>query len=470
MFNEPSMARFFWLFFIGTEMLDINYIKDNAELMARTARDKRIDLDVERLLTLRAGLEQYEREEVELRRERNRLKELAKAHAHRQAQPNMAKDVERVVEVDLDQNTDVRAAMASDSDRQAAREINVRLKKIEEERHEALIEYERLMLMVPNPVLPEVPVGADDTDNVELYKRGEIPQRDYRMLDHIELANKLDIVNWEGARQVGGSRAYALKGRGVLLEMAVLRLAIDLLTARGFTLYAPPVMVRSETMTGTGYFPLGEENAYALERDPLYLTGTAEVGLVGMQAGRTFDVADLPLKLCGISPCFRREAGAAGRDTRGLYRVHQFQKVEQVVLAPPDLDTAMRLHHELLQNAEDVLEALELPYRVVAVCTGDIGQGQIYKHDIETWMPGRKAYGETHSCSLLGDFQARRLKLRVTCEDGAKRYLYTLNNTAAATPRLLIPLLENHQRADGAVYIPKALRPYLGGIAALEPV
>jgi seryl-tRNA synthetase len=228
-------------------------------------------------------------------------------------------------------------------------------------------------------------------------------------------------------------------------------------------------MVREQAMVGTGYFPIGEEQAYKLERDELYLAGTSEVGVVALHANQVLQREDLPLRYAGLSACFRREAGAAGKDTKGLYRVHQFQKVEQVVICGDDAEETAREHAQLLANAEEILQALELPYRVVVVCAGDMGLGQVRKHDLEAWMPSRNAYGETHSCSTLNAFQARRLNIRFMGENGEKRHVHTLNNTAIASPRILIPLLEVHQQEDGRVRIPVALRPYMGGREYLEP-
>jgi len=222
-------------------------------------------------------------------------------------------------------------------------------------------------------------------------------------------------------------------------------------------------------MTGTGFFPLGREEAYAITADELFLVGTSEVALVSLHADDTLELAQLPIRYAGLSPCFRREAGAHGKDTRGLYRVHQFTKVEQVVFCAPDEAVAEKEHYQLLANAEAVLEQLEIPYRVMLACTGEIGLGQTRKHEVESWMPGRKAYGETHSCSTMGDFQARRSNIRVRLEDGSLSYPYTLNNTAVASPRILIPLLENHQNADGSVNVPKALVKYMNGIEVLKP-
>jgi seryl-tRNA synthetase len=234
-------------------------------------------------------------------------------------------------------------------------------------------------------------------------------------------------------------------------------------------LVAPPVMVKERAMTGTGFFPLGREEAYAITADELYLVGTSEVPLVSMHCDDTLDGASLPLKYAGISPCFRREAGAHGKDTRGLYRVHQFTKVEQVVICAPDEGVAEEMHYRLLGNAEAILAKLEIPYRVALACTGEIGLGQTRKHEVESWMPGRNAYSETHSCSTLGDFQTRRSNIRARMPDGTLVYPYSLNNTAVASPRILIPLLENHQTADGAVKLPKALVPYMLGRELLRP-
>jgi seryl-tRNA synthetase len=328
-------------------------------------------------------------------------------------------------------------------------------------------ELDELLGMVPGIPVDGVPVGDTDKDNVEIRRWGEIKKRAFIEKDHMQLAAKHKLVDLDGARQVAGSRAYALLGDGALLELALLRFALDSVVSKGFTAVLPPLMVNRAAMFGTGYFPLGEDNAYELEEQKMFLTGTSEVGIVAMQMNRLFDRNELPARFVGISTCFRKEAGSAGRDTRGLYRVHQFQKVEQVVFCENDPEIAAKEHVALLQNAEDILQALELPYRVVAVCTGDMGLGQVQKHDLETWMPSREAYCETHSCSTFDDFQARRLNLRYREEDKKKKYLFTLNNTAIASPRILIPFLENHQNEDGTIHIPPALRPYMGNRAKI---
>ncbi|MCB0332259.1 MAG: serine--tRNA ligase, partial [Bdellovibrionales bacterium] len=255
------------------------------------------------------------------------------------------------------------------------------------------------------------------------------------------------------------------------LQSAVMRFAVDMLCDRGYTLFDPPLLVRYDAMAGTGYFPGGEEQAYHLdERDEeMYLIGTSEVPLCAFHTKEILTQEELPKKYVGYSPCFRREAGTYGKDTHGLYRVHQFQKVEHVIICKNDEEESAAFHAELLKNAEDLVQALGLAYRVVDVCTGDLGMGQVYKNDIETWMPSRNAYSETHSCSTFHEFQARRLGIRYKDDDGNNVFCHTLNNTCVASPRILIPLLEAYQQEDGSVVIPEVLRPYMRGQEVIEP-
>jgi seryl-tRNA synthetase len=320
-------------------------------------------------------------------------------------------------------------------------------------------------LRLPSIPLPSVPIGKDDSENRPVRSWGEIKTPAFELRDHVQLAKALDLFDVERGVKVAGTRSYFLKGDGMRLSHAVLSLAMDHLHKQGYTLMDPPHIVTYDAMLGTSYFPGGEEMAYHLdERDAgFYLIGTAEVPVTSYHSGEILSVDELPKRYAGYSPCYRREAGAYGKDTYGLYRVHQFYKVEQVVLCRADADESMKFHYELLGNAEAVMQMLELPYRVVDVCTGDMGQGQVFKHDIEAWMPSRKAYGETHSCSSFYDFQARRLNTRYKDASGKNVLCYTLNNTCVATPRILIPLIENHQNSDGSITIPKALRPYMGG-------
>ena len=347
------------------------------------------------------------------------------------------------------------------------------LKKSEEELTALEKEWQTMQLLLPSIPLDKVPVGKDDTENREVRTWGKPPVWKFEPKDHVTLGEELDIVDIPRGVKIAGSRSYFLKGDGARLELAVLMFTLDSLVKKGFTAFLPPLMANWEAMMGTSYFPGGEEQAYAIgvrkeknstvEPDDLYLIGTSEVSVASYHQGETFTLEELPKRYCGISSCFRREAGTYGKDAKGLYRIHQFQKVEQVILCEADPKVSEALHKEILGNAEEVLQALELPYRVVDVCTGDMGRGQVYKNDIETWMPSRKGYGETHSCSTFYDFQSRRLNIKYEDKDGKKKFVHTLNNTCIASPRILIPLLEMYQEKDGSVTIPKPLRPYMNG-------
>jgi seryl-tRNA synthetase len=422
-------------------MLDIQFIRHNADQVRAAITNKRLDVDLDALLA--ADRDRREKTTT-LEQKRARKNELS-------AQiPKASKDDRpRLVE--------------------EAKQIRTDIETLEPALAEVQARFNDLMLRVPSIPRPEVPIGKGEEDNVEIRKVGSPRKFDFQPKDHVELMSGLGFVDWDGPRKFAGGRSYALVGDGALLEMAVLRLAVDTLIERGMKLVLPPVMVKERAMTGTGFFPLGREEAYAITADELFLIGTSEVPLVSMHCDDTLDPDKLPIKYAGLSPCFRREAGAHGKDTRGLYRVHQFTKVEQVVFCAPDEAVAEKLHYELLGNAEAILAKLEIPYRVAIACTGEIGLGQTRKHEVESWMPGRDAYSETHSCSTLGDFQSRRSNIRVRLPDGSLGYPYTLNNTAIASPRILIPLLENHQNADGSVTLPKAVVPYMLGKERLAP-
>ena len=323
-----------------------------------------------------------------------------------------------------------------------------------------------------------MPVGTDASQNVVVRHWGQPRAFDFKPLSHMELGEKLDLFDFRRGTTVAGTRSYFLKGAGADLHAAVMRFALDLMTREhGFTALSVPVMVRESAMRGTGFFPAGREQAYRVgepgeaPEDERFLTGTAEVALTAYHMDEVLTEAELPKKYTAVSTCFRREAGAAGRDTAGLYRVHQFDKCEQVVIARADVAESKRLHLEMLGYSEDLLRRLNLPYRVIACCTGDLGVKNAAMFDVETWMPSREqkgqpdtGYGETHSASRLYDYQARRLNLRYKdAADGKLRFCHTLNNTVVASPRILIPILENWQAADGSVTVPDALRPYLHG-------
>ncbi len=422
-------------------MIDIEQIRKNPDRFRHAVTAKRIPLDLDRLLELDKERKTLTGLVEQLRQTRNRTSEA------------------------IANNPDNRAELIAKS-----RTIGEELSQKEKEFEKIEFEFKKLMALVPGLPLANVPEGNSDKDNVEISRWGNIIKKDFTLRDHQELANLHGLVDFDGARNIAGSRAYALTGNGALLELAIMRFALDKILAKGFTLISPPLLVKDIAMFGTGYFPLGEDNAYELERDNLYLTGTSEVGIVSMHMNKTFELSELPKRYVGISPCFRREAGAAGRDTKGLYRVHQFQKVEQIVFCANDQEISLQQHFALLKNAEEIMQALELPYRIVAMCTGDMGLGQVCKHDIETWMPSRDSYCETHSCSSFHDFQSRRLNIRYRNDNGEKLLVYTLNNTAIASPRILIPFLENHQNSDGSINIPQALRPYLNEREYIKPI
>ena len=303
-------------------------------------------------------------------------------------------------------------------------------------------EADSLMLLVAQPADDIVPLGKDDTENVELRREGQVRQFDFKPKDHVQLGVDLGIIDIERGVKLAGSRSYFLKGDGARLHWAVLQFAMDVMIARGYTPMSVPLLMRDEAMRGTGYYPGSEEQTYRMEKDEVNLAGTAEVPLTAFRMGEILEEKELPIKFAGMSTCFRREAGAAGKDTYGLYRIHQFDKVEQVVICKNSVEESNKFHEEILSNSEVVMRALELPYRIVAVCTGDLGRGQAKKYDIEAWMPSRNNYCETHSASKFYEFQARRMNLRYK-DTATKKNLFchTLNNTVIASPRVLIPII-----------------------------
>lgn len=353
--------------------------------------------------------------------------------------------------------------------REKVLEIKDKLSGLEESLRKTEAELRHNMLLVPNIPAPEVPEGTSDEDNVLVRKWGEPRTFEFESKDHLELANMLDIVDFERGAKVAGSRFYFLKGYGALLEISIMRYALDILVQRGFEPVTVPMLVKPSAMEGTGFLPRGEDEAYYIERDDLYLVGTSEVPLVSIYGGEILDLNSLPQHKAGISACFRREAGAAGRDTKGLYRLHQFQKIEQIVFCRNDADESRKQHMLILENTEKILQGLGLPYRITLACGAECGIPQVIKHEVETWMPSRGNYCETMSCSSIHDFQSRRLNIRYREEDGKPAFVHTLNNTGIASPRILIPLLEHYQQEDGSVVIPEALRSYLAGLEIIEP-
>src|SRR6266576_2448911 len=416
-------------------MLDRREIRENPEAVRDAVRKKGIDLDVDELLDLDRSTRslQHELDQAQARR-RSSSKEFEKADDARRAE--------------------LRAESA---------ELDIQLKTLREQLAETTEKLQGLLLLTPTIPWEGAPVGPDDSANTILRTVGTPPEFGFKPLDHVELLERRGWADFTRARKVAGERAYALTADLVLLERAVHSYAIDLLRGKDFTLVSVPSLVREEALTGTGQFPAHREETYAIPADDLYLAGTAEVALVGFHSDEILDHKLLPVRYAGISPCFRREAGSAGRDVRGLLRVHQFEKVEQFVICAADDAESDRWHAELLGTAEQLLQGLGLAYEVMEVSTGDMGAGKYRMNDINTWMPSLGAYRETHSCSSLHDWQARRANLRYRDAHGTVRFAYTLNNTAVATPRILAALVENFQTSEAQVRVPEVLRPYLGG-------
>lgn len=404
-------------------MLDIKYIRENLELCKAAAVNKNRVVDWDTLVQLDDRRRELIAKSDVLRTERNKL---------------TRDQVER------------------------GKELKGELKTVEDELRDVEEKFSGAMLTVPNVPDASVPIGKDESGNVEIKKWGKPKKFEFTPKDHLELSKSLDLIDFERGAKVGGSRAYFLKNEGAMLELAVLMYTFQKLVAKGYTPLIAPSLVKEFTFFGVGQFPWGREEVYHLEKDDQYLAGTAEVPVTAYYSDEVLTEKDLPKKFVAFSPCFRREAGSYGKDTRGVYRIHQFNKIEQVIIAPAETNNSLALHEELLANSEEILHDLELPYRVLLMCTGDMGEPQVKKYDIETWMPGRDGYGETMSDSFMGDFQARRLKIRYKAKDGSTKFCHTLNNTAIASPRILVAIMENYQQADGSIAIPKVLQPFVG--------
>ena len=345
-----------------------------------------------------------------------------------------------------------------------SREIGEELKKEQEELSKIEADFELQMLKMPNYPSKDCPVGPDESGNVVIRKVGEPRKFDFTPRDHIELMELNDWSEMERIAKVSGSRTYAIKNDLAKLELAMHMMVLDKLRDNGFTVITVPSISKERPLYGQGYLPFSRDEIYYMPADDLYLSGTAELILNSLRADEILTENELPILYAGFSPCFRREAGAAGKDTRGLVRVHQFMKTEQFVICKNDLNESEKWHQKLLAISEEVLQDLELPYQVLDICTGDMGAPKYRQYDLEAWVPSQNCYRETHSCSNITDWQARRTNLRYRDNaDGKVKYAHTLNNTGIATPRALVPFIENHQNADGSVNIPAKLQPYMGG-------
>ena len=416
-------------------MLSLSFIRDNPDAVRKAAADKNVPLDLDRLLQLDGEVRAAKTRVDELRRQRNEISGKFK-----------------------DASPDERPALGAES-KQVASDIAA----TEERLGAQQAELDALLLRVPNIPWEGAPVGPDETFNTVVRQVGTPRDFGFEPKDHVALVEQNDWADLARIVQVAGSRTYCLKGRLAELEQVLMLWAQRKLASDGFTLMTVPALARPQAFQATGHFPGHEEEAYHIPADDLYLAGTGEIALTSLHSGEIIEADQLPILYAGYSPCFRREAGSAGRDVRGLLRVHQFYKLEQYVICRDDPEESARWHGVLLRIAEELLQELEIPYQVVETSTGDMGNGKFRMNDIESWVPTLGKYRETHSCSTLHDWQARRANLRWRDEDRKVRFTHTLNNTALASPRILVPLLENHQTEDGRVRLPTALQPLMGG-------
>ena len=416
-------------------MLSLQFIRENPGAVRKAIGEKNVSLDLDALLALDAEVRALKTRIDGLRAERNAISDSFKSAAPEERPALGAK----------------------------AKAIGAEISGIESDLGEKQAALDALLLRVPNIPWEGAPIGPDESFNTVVRTEGTIPDFDFTPLDHVALIEKNDWADLARITQVAGSRTYCLKGRLAMLEQALMLWAQQRLAADGFTLMTVPALARPSAFVATGHFPGHEEEAYFMPADDLYLAGTGEIALTSLHSDEIIEADKLPILYAGYSPCFRREAGSAGRDVRGLLRVHQFYKLEQYVICRDDDEESARWHARLLANAEAMLQALEIPYQVIEASTGDMGNGKFRMNDIESWVPSLGKYRETHSCSTLHDWQARRANLRWRDEERKVRFVHTLNNTALASPRILVPLLENHQTADGRVKLPAPLRDLMGG-------
>lgn len=432
-------------------MLDIKYIRDNQEPIKQAIINKNIHLDLDKLFQVDDQRKKLLIEIENLKAQKNELNQQMKE--------------------------------ASDEQRQDIIErgklVKEELAKKEPAYDEMKKQYDELMALVPTIPSADTPVGKDESGNVEVFQWGEIPKFDFEPKTHIELGESLDIIDFEKGAKVAGYRGYYLKNEGALLVMALMMYAYHKMVEKGYKPFIPPTLINGFALFGSGYFSGTEynsatDNIYQVasrdqemdgqeSRDKKFLVGTAEPSLLAYFSDETFEEKDLPMKVCGFSQCYRSEIGSYGKDTKGLYRVHEFMKIEQVVISKANVEEATKLQEEMVSISEEIHRELGLPYRKLQICTGDMSAGKYRAFDLEAWMPGMKRYGETGSASNFLDWQARRLSVKYKDKDGNKQYAYLLNNTALPSVRPLIAVLENYQQADGSVVIPEVLRKYMPG-------
>lgn len=423
-------------------MLDIAFIRENIELLEKTIRDRGNNVDIRELLLVDDRRRTLQTSVDDLRHQQH------EANAHiANASPE-----EKRTRID-----------AMKSIAKNLKEQEATLRKTQDRFHE-------MMFRVPNIPDPSTPVDPTGKNNVVRQEVGTPTQFDFEPRSHIDIGELLDIIDVKRGVKIAGNRGYVLKGAGVDIEQAIFRLGISIAKSHQFTILNPPILLEERFFYGTGHFPAQRDEIFEVhdKERVQFLAGTAEVPLMGYYADEVLQEKDLPIRLTALTPCFRTEVGSYGKDTKGLYRVRQFFKLEQLIICANDPEISKTHFRELLEIATEMLTALELPYRLLQICTGDMGQGKVEEWDIETWMPSRKQYGETHTCSRLHEFQARRLNIKYEDKHGTKRYVHTLNNTIVASPRILIPFLENHQQPDGSIKIPSALRPFLDNKTTIQ--
>ena len=421
-------------------MLDIKFIRDNKKIVEKAVKDKGISLDIDKLLDIDKKRKEISQNLENFRHERNIL-----------SSPAYAKT-----------SDGTRQHKINPEEIGKAKELKKEIKKLEDEFKKDDEIYSELMEKVPMPPAKDVPIGKTEEDNVEVKKWGTIPKFGFPVKDYLTLMRNLDLDDLKRGAKIGGFRQYVFKNEAVLLEQSVLRWSLDFLVDKGFTPMRPTVIVKGFDLFGTGMFPFGREETYKLDKDS-FLSGTTEVPLMAYYSNEILQEEDLPKLYVGISGAFRKEAGSYGKDVKGIYRVHEFLQTEQIVLCKNDFQTSIKWHEALLKNSEGIMQALNIPYRVINCCSGDLALSQAKRYDIEGWVPSQNKYRETHSDSYLLDFSTRRLNIRYRTKDGKIEFAHSLNDTGIASPRILISLLENYQNKDGTIDVPEILQPYLGG-------
>lgn len=415
-------------------MLDIKFIRENPELIKEAIEKKCVDLNIDDLISV----------------DQNRLEKLSLVESLR-AEQNIVSD--KIPNASAEERADLISKMTL---------LKEDLKKHEDDLREIMAEWQKLMLYVPNIPDPAAPIGTSDADNVVIDTWGDKTVFDFEPKDHIEIMTKLGMVDFERGTKVHGFRGYFLTADGVRLCFAIWNYALDFWNTKGFNPVIPPINTRRESLLGCGFIPQGESDIYKAQDDS-YFVGTSEVPLMGMYMNEVLDQSQLPIKMLGFSPCFRLEVGSHTKDVKGLIRVHEFYKFEQVVLCEGTHEESLKFHAELQNNTEHFIQSLGIPYHVVDACTGDMGLGKVRMYDIELWVPKEETYREISSASYFHDFQTRRLNIRYKDTDGKMRFTHSLNCTAIPTPRILVSLVENFQQADGTIKIPEVLRKYMNG-------